>query len=76
LYTNILAVLIGRKTWVSYQGLHSAAFLPKLRQGVVWASGPWTETTFEADVNHVYAKEYEVGKDLQLLINYIRGRKQ
>ena len=76
LYANIFAVLIGRKTWVSYQGLHSAAFLPKLRQGVVWASGPWTETTFEADVNHVYAKEYEVGKDLQLLINYIRGRKQ
>ena len=76
LYANILAVLIGHKTWVSYQGLHSAAFLPKLRQGVVWASGPWTETTFEADVNHVYAKEYEVGKDVQLLINYIWGRKQ
>lgn len=76
LYGNILAVLVGRRTWVSYQGLQSAAFLPKLRQGVVWASGPWTETTFEADVNHVYAKEYEVGKDLLILINYIRGTKR
>ncbi len=76
LYRNVLVVLVGRKTWVSYQGLASSAFLPKIKPGVILSSGPWTHTTFEADVNHVYAKEYEVSKDFYKLISHLRNPKK
>jgi len=74
IYTNCIWVLLGRKTWVSYDGLNSAEFLPKLRKGVIPASGAWTDTTFEADVNYVYAKEYEVNKDLHIIVEFLRGK--
>ena len=76
IYANCIWVLLGRRTWVSYQGLVSAEFLPKLKKGVIWASGTWTDTTFEADVNYVYAKEFEVSKDLHILMEYLRGKKE
>ena len=76
IYANCIWVLLGRRTWVSYQGLVSAEFLPKLKKGVIWASGTWTDTTFEADVNYVYAKEFEVSKDLHILMEYLRGKKK
>jgi hypothetical protein len=59
---------------VSYDGLNSAEFLPKLKKGVIPASGAWTDTTFEADVNYVYAKEYEVNKDLHIIVEFLRGK--
>ncbi len=74
IYKNCLKVLLGSKTWVSYEGLNSAEFLPKLKKGVIQASGAWTDTTFEADVNYVYAKEYEVNKDLHILVEFLRGK--
>lgn len=76
LYSNCFWVLIGRKTWVSYDGLNSAEFLPKLKPGVIFASGLWTESKFEADVNYVYAKEYEVSKDLHIVVEFLRGKKR
>ena len=74
IYENCFKVLFGSKTWVSYEGLNSAEFLPKLKKGVIQASGAWTDTTFEADVNYVYAKEYEVNKDLHILVEFLRGK--
>lgn len=74
IYKNCFKVLLGSKTWVSYEGLNSAEFLPKLKKGVIQASGAWTDTTFEADVNYVYAKEYEVNKDLHILVEFLRGK--
>lgn len=74
IYKNCFKVLLGSKTWVSYEGLNSSEFLPKLKKGVIQASGAWTDTTFEADVNYVYAKEYEVNKDLHILVEFLRGK--
>lgn len=74
LYSGLMGVLFGKKTWVSYHGLDSAKYLPKIKEGVIWASGMWTGSQFEADVNHVYAKEYEVSKDFQKLTEYLFGK--
>jgi GT2 family glycosyltransferase len=76
IYGHLFAVLGGYKTWVSYNGLKSAEILPKMKPGVLAASGTWTNTEFEADVNMIYAKEYEVGKDLHVIFDYLRGLKK
>lgn len=70
-YKNLFLVLLGFKTWVSYNGSSTANFLPKLKNGVFRPSGNWTNTTFEGNVNHVYAKEYHVTKDIQTILNAI-----
>jgi O-antigen biosynthesis protein len=75
LYRNLWSVLNSSKTWVSYDGLKSAEWLPKMKPGVFPASGNWTHTEFEADVNMVYAKEYEVSKDIHILFSHLKGFK-
>lgn len=75
LYREILLVLTGKKTWVSYTGLKSSLVLPKIKPGVIFSSGMWTNTKFEGDVNHVYAKEYSVSKDLHVMLNYLTKRR-
>lgn len=74
LFLNVVSVIGGSKTWVSYDGLKSSALLPKLCKGVIYSSGPWTQTKFEGDVNHMYAKEYQVSKDLYIIWEYLRGK--
>ncbi len=71
LYKNLVQVLFGFKTWVSYNGSNTATFLPKLKNGVFKPSGNWTNTTFEGNVNHVYAKEFHVTKDIQTILTAI-----
>jgi len=70
LYSCIPSVLIGKKTWVSYSGQTSAEKLPNIKPGVVSSAGVWTNSEFEADVNHLYAKDYEVWRDLEILWDY------
>jgi len=41
---------------------------------VVYSSGPWTNSKFEGDVNHVYAKEYTVSRDVYILWEFLKGR--
>jgi hypothetical protein len=71
LYKNLLQVLFGFKTWVSYNGSNTATFLPKLKNGVFKPSGNWTNTTFEGNVNHLYAKEFRVTKDIQTILTAV-----
>ncbi len=71
MYQNLFFVLIGLKTWVSYDGQKSAEFLPKLKPGVFKPSGNWTNTNFEGNVNHLYAKEYQVTKDVSTILTSV-----
>lgn len=74
LFGQLFSVLAGNKTWVSYEGLNTSKLLPELKSGVVYSSGPWTNSKFEGDVNHVYAKEYTVSRDVYILWEFLRGR--
>jgi hypothetical protein len=67
-------VLLGNKTWVSYSGLESAKMLPKIKPGVIFSSNGWTNTSFEGNVNYIYAREYSVGKDVQSLLHFLFNR--
>lgn len=71
---NIPQVILGKKTWVSYTGQLRADKLPVLKPGVVSSAGVWTGSEFEADVNHIYAKDYEVWRDLEILWEFIRQK--
>lgn len=72
---NVFWVLFGYKTWVSYGDTKSAEFLPKLKPGVFSISGNWKNTIYEGNVNHLYAKEYHVSKDLNCILNAIMKTK-
>lgn len=74
LYKNSLVVFFGRKTWISYDGLKSSELLPKMKPGVITPSANWTNTFFEGDVNFLYAREFEVSKDIYILYEYIKGK--
>lgn len=71
LYRNLLKVIVGLETWVSYSGQKSAEYLPKLKPGVFLPSGNWTNTNFEGNVNHLYAKEYHVMKDVWTVLTSV-----
>ncbi len=74
LYLEVFSVLLGNKTWVSYSGLESAKMLPKIKPGVIFSSNGWTNTSFEGNVNYIYAREYSVGKDVQSLLHFLFNR--
>lgn len=67
-------VLLGKMTWVSYHGQLSAEKLPVLKPGVISSAGVWTGSEFEADVNHLYAKDYDVWRDLEILWDYLKNQ--
>ncbi len=76
LYSSVFSVFWGYKTWVSYTGLDSSNMLPKLKPGVIYSSNGWTDTAFEGNVNYVYAREYEVSKDIHSLLHFLfKGKK-
>ncbi|WP_165917250.1 glycosyltransferase family 2 protein [Flaviaesturariibacter aridisoli] len=73
---NVLAVLLGRKTWVGYR-LPAAAPLPALRPGVLSAGGRRNgpaalpeETLRQAD--YWYARDYDVTEDLKIVLRNYR----
>jgi len=74
LYSNILLVIIGKRTWVGFspQGLITGHELPPLRRGVVYPVVPDNVTTRSSDqwlrINLDYARDYSVMKDLKILI--------
>ncbi|MGC6415446.1 MAG: glycosyltransferase [Bacteroidia bacterium] len=74
LFKNSLVVLFGGKTWISYHGLKSSELLPKMKPGIITPSANWTDTLFEGDVNFLYAREFEVSKDIYILYEYIKGK--
>lgn len=71
MYKHLFKVLFGFETWVSYEGQKSAELLPKLKMGVFKPSGSWSNTTFEGNVNHLYAKEYHVMKDVWTIMTSV-----
>ncbi len=76
LYASVFSVFWGSKTWVSYRGLDSSKMLPKLKPGVIFSSNGWTNTSFEGNVNYIYAREYEVGKDIHRLLHFLFNGKK
>ncbi|HTL82984.1 MAG TPA: glycosyltransferase [Bacteroidia bacterium] len=75
---NIFAVLFGSKTWVGYsESKTENIHLPKLRQAVlhpsdVLPSGQRTEEIKER-LNLLYAKDYKVGNDLNIIRKAFRS---
>ncbi|RYY89607.1 MAG: glycosyltransferase [Chitinophagaceae bacterium] len=73
---NLFAVLVGRKTWVSYR--LPAPTLPPLRPGVLSAAGRYSdersvvpeESLRQAD--YWYARDYDVSEDLKIILRNYR----
>lgn len=74
---NIFAVLIGIKSWVGYAPAEDASIhLPKIRTGVlnpadVLPAGQRTEMVCSR-LNLLYAKDYQVGNDLNIVRKGLR----
>jgi len=71
---NTLQVAIGKKTWVGYY-LHpdiDMASLPRLKKGVLDPTGNTLPTESDAEIamrlNIVYAKDYKITNDFNILI--------
>ena len=74
LLKHSISVLLGMKTWVSYMGMESAQFLPKIKSGVFKPGTNWQNTFFERNWLQLYAREYSVTKDLQSIIQAVFKR--
>lgn len=70
---NILQVMFGRKTWVAYAESSTKLRLPKIRNGVIPVNFKLKGLNSGGEVNErlnvVYARNYQVRKDLRLLFN-------
>lgn len=69
---NILQVLVGKKTWVTYASENAEHYFPKLKKGILHpAVILYREDEEQAlfDSDYYYARDYSVWKDLSLLIN-------
>lgn len=70
---NIFQVLFGRKTWVAYAESSTKLRLPKIRNGVIPVNFKLKGLDSGGEVNErlnvVYARNYQVRKDLRLLFN-------
>ena len=68
---NILLVLIGVKSWVSYHEIGKKDALPKIKEGVLnpvsHLKSKLTELTI-FKLNMLYAKEYQVKNDFDILL--------
>jgi hypothetical protein len=67
-------VLMGGKTWVGYGMNSSARELPQLKPGVWSAAGKFASTTFENDALFLYARDYSVYLDVELIWKAIRSK--
>ena len=67
LLSQALPVVLGFKSWVSYGPTSAHAALPPLKLGVLSAAGRFDGTTFEADALAIYARDYSVYMDAELI---------
>jgi len=72
---HIPLVLLGGKTWVGYGQHSSAPDLPQLKPGVWSAAGKFAGTTFENDALFLYARDYSVYLDVELIWNSLRSNR-
>jgi len=75
LFSNLFLVLVGKRTWVSYHEKGKRDVLPKIKSGIInplsHLSTDYDElTTFK--LNLLYAKEYRVKNDLDILLKNFR----
>lgn len=69
LIKNSIAVIIGKKTWIGYNGTNASS-LPQLRTSVLGTNG-MTPAKNKNKIDYWYAKNYEPMQDIQLIIkNY------
>jgi GT2 family glycosyltransferase len=75
---NAWSVLVGKKSWVGYSEKNNA--LPKLREGILQPSSALTNAQQRADtrarLDFLYAKDYMVEKDIELVWQNIRKLSQ
>jgi GT2 family glycosyltransferase len=73
--SNIFSVLIGDKTWVGYISHSANTTLPKLKKNVLTPMDayPNREVNEAAlnKINFMYARDYNTGKDLSIILNGI-----
>lgn len=71
LLKNIFRVLIGKKSWVGYKKTNQKQELPKIKEGVLnpvdYLSSLPDETTIYR-LNQLYAKDYKIINDLQIIL--------
>jgi GT2 family glycosyltransferase len=72
---NIFKVLLGEKTWVGYASSANNKVLPKLKPNVVSTTGALAmdklnDTTIQK-INFLYAKEYSIERDLEIVFKTI-----
>jgi len=71
LISNIIEVLIGKKSWVGYKKTATKQKLPKIKEGVLSPADALTNSVDELTIlrlNQLYAKDYKVNNDLQIIL--------
>lgn len=71
LISNILQVLLGKKSWVGYKETNLKQELPKIKKGVLNPVDYLANTPDELTIhrlNQLYAKDYQVNNDLQIIL--------
>ena len=75
-FKNLLQVLFGKKTWVSYHPLDPViSSLPVLPPGILHPAYPWDESELTRRLQHihyVYARDYHWTTDLSILIAQLK----
>ena len=71
-FRNVVHVLTGRYTWVGYADAENVHLLPRLKNGVVSPVDGYAKKDVNGltvqKLNFLYAKEYSIEKDLQIIL--------
>lgn len=72
LVRNLFSVILGRKSWVGFHPLQKPGKLPKIKKGILYPGDmiPTKQLDQETlnNLNNLYAKEYRLENDLNILI--------
>jgi GT2 family glycosyltransferase len=72
LLRNIFLVLAGARTWVGYQNIDNGSILPNIKPGVLFPSDALKAKALDQktiqSLNNIYAKDYKIENDFNILI--------
>ncbi len=72
LIRNLFSVIIGRKSWVGYHPMPKPGKLPKIKKGILYPGdmipGKQLDQETLNNLNNLYAKEYRLENDFNILI--------
>jgi len=71
LLSQVIPILIGKKTLVSYAASQGQRKLPALKPGILNPMGKHKDNSLSENINLAYARDYNVYKDLSLLSNWL-----